>query len=90
MKRQKKTYDDDDGRTIADMSGVEKPKPFGDWFPSLNTGPSEKEGDEKKEPIPRETRRAYVLSAVLASLLIAFVFAFFIGLAILLMTLFWK
>ena len=87
MKRQKKTYDDDDGRTIADMSGVERPKAFG-LFPS---SPKEKtEVDEKKEEFPKEARRAYVFSAILASLLIAAVFAFFIGLAIFIMTLIWR
>lgn len=29
MAKKKKTYDDDDGRVVADMSGVTRPNPFG-------------------------------------------------------------
>ena len=29
MAKQRRTYDDDDGRTIVDMSGVERPSMFG-------------------------------------------------------------
>ncbi len=97
----KKLYDDDDGRSIADMSGVEQPNLFG--FRSPNE-PSKKDranpADSAEEPkqerpwesepqMPKEDRRAYMLAAVLTALGIGAVFLVGLGLVIWIMTLLW-
>ena len=85
--KKKKVYDDDDGRTIADMSMVERPKSFGsDLFPS--DPPGEKRKDDLP-PVDKDVRRAYVLSALLAALAIGAAFALGLGLVIWLMTALW-
>ena len=85
----KKEYDDDDGRIVADMSGVEKPSAFGDWLPRKPKDRDEKPPTEQVEPVDKELRRAYVLSALLAGLAIGAVFAIGLGIAILIMWLVW-
>lgn len=80
-KKDKKKYDDDDGRTIADMSGVDHPATF---FPKIpgKTDSSKKQqesGSEYERPwennsLSKEERRAYILGALGATLLIASIF----------------
>ena len=77
MARGKKTYDDDDGRTIANMDV--------DGMPWYSGGPSRglkrnRGAEEGKTPMSPEERRATLSAVVCASLLIAAVFgiAFFL------------
>ena len=84
-------YDDDDGRSIADMSGVERPRLF--------SVPRRQKADKAEEPQPdsrpawenismsKSDRRAFIRGALGASLLIALAFIVGVGLVILLFTL---
>ena len=76
MARRKKTYDDDDGRTIADMSGVSS-QPL--LIPGRPVGPKkqehvpeEPERDERpweknQDLMSKEDRRLYILGALKAA-----------------------
>ncbi len=95
MVRKKRTYEDDDGRTIADMSGVSRPSLFlprraEEDAPSPSPRPSEERPEWEQAPISREERRMYILGALKAALLIAFAFIGGLGIVILLMVLFWN
>lgn len=87
MARRKKTYDDDDGRTIVDMSGVERPSMFGHMPASGKKDPVFSAPEEKPERpweesgYSRSERRAAVRGALTAGLLIAL--AYILGLGIL-------
>ncbi len=81
----KKRYDDDDGRTVADMSGVKR-QPL--WFPDLSGGRTEKSvtGGNGGSPVPEMTpkeRRIYFLASLKASLLIGLAVIVGLGLIIL-------
>ena len=78
MKKQK-TYDDDDGRTIADMSGVGR------------SGTFRKPDDEEapKEDYTSDQRKAAVGGALSAALLIAGAFIGAGAIVIALLTLIW-
>ena len=69
MKR--KQYDDDDGRTVVDMSELETMPLFLPRFPKKKRG---EESDSELQMSGRE-RRATVLAALGAALLISGVFA---------------
>ncbi len=80
----KHVYDDDDGRTIADMSGVERQRLFVPKIPKRENAARETEpapfGDVQHDPMknPRLSKsegRAYVFGALGAALLIGAVFA---------------
>ena len=63
---------EDDGRTIADMSGVERPSMFGHMF-SLKP----KKGDKQEggsEPLTKKQNRMYMSATLIAALIIAGVF----------------
>ena len=86
-----KEYEDDDGRTIVDMRGVEKMPLFGSIVP-----PSRRELErpaEKKEPWREEYRMGngekfwYILGSLKAALLIASAYIIGLGAIILLMIL---
>ncbi|HHU84469.1 MAG TPA: hypothetical protein GXZ23_04790 [Clostridiales bacterium] len=94
----KKFYDDDDGRTIADMSSLDRPPMFIPKFPKRDS--SEKnheitEGAETNErpwennEMSREERKAYVFGALKATLIIAGVFLAGIAITIWIMLAFW-
>ena len=78
----KKQYDDDDGRTVADMSGVERPSLFRIRpFASEEDKPISDENEEIQQSRPwensqfsKEERRSFVLGAMSASAVIAGVF----------------
>ena len=74
----KKTPFEDDGRTIADMSGVERPSLFLFRFPSKKGKTEEKnneETDDLSRPVmPKGQTKSYMLGTVMAALLIAGVF----------------
>lgn len=92
--RKHERYEDDDGRTIADMSGVSAPNLFG-----IRRTPDEDNGESRparRKPSPWEEsqlngrqRLWAVLGALSAALLIGLFFMAGLGLIILLMVLFW-
>ena len=85
MKREKQPFEDD-GRTIAPMDFADHPSPFG-RLPKrkerVQSGESENTTDVP--PISKQERRAYVFSALKASLLIGGVFILVLGLFVLLL-----
>ncbi len=98
MARKPRTYEDDDGRTVADMSGVEGPHLFLPRFRREGGGgdPSPRPTEGREGPsVPHrgedafspEERRMYALGALKAALLIALAFlagfALLIGLLVL-------
>ena len=80
-------YDDDDGRTVADMSGLERPSLLG-----LSPRRREEKPAQAKQDLQldRSERRAMVRGALSAGLLIAGVFALSFALLILLLQLVWR
>ncbi len=95
MAREKRIYDDDDGRTIADMSGVTRRNLIGIRLPEsaaekpAASAPEHADPDrpwENKNALSREDRRSYILGALGASLMIWAVYAVVLGGAILLIT----
>ena len=91
----RKTYDDDDGRTIASMSDISRPSLMGFRGPEPQKRDSKAQGsflfEEKDDqpPFTSEERRMYVLASLKASLLIAAAFIVGLGIAILVMILAW-
>ena len=89
MARRNKVYDDDDGRTIADMSDVTGPSMF---LPrGRHKTPVEQNESACSEPEwePKD-RRLYIFGALRAALLIALVYAVGFALIIGLLLLIWK
>ena len=90
----KKQYDDDDGRTIADKSGVGPRNIFLPRRPEWEEN-KDIEGQESGE-VPREEllqgkdRRAFIFGALGAALAIAAVFLAGLALVIFLMIFFWS
>ena len=87
MAKDRRQYDDDDGRTIVDMSGVERPSMFG-HFPASKENRAFKAPEEKKPHRPweesgwnRSERGAAVRGALSAALLIGL--AYIVGLGLL-------
>ncbi len=91
----KKIYDDDDGRTIADMSGVERAPLVLPHFKKKKEAPREvPEEDDGSSPSPEiqmsgDERRGYIFGALGAALLIGGIFVAAGALAIWLMTVIW-
>ena len=76
MKKNKRVYDDDDGRTVADMSGVERPRLLVPRLPKRekpDRNGSASEGE--RQQLSKDEGRAYVFGALGAALLIGAVFA---------------
>lgn len=86
----KKTYDDDDGRTIVDMSGLER-RPLIIPGPLGARGRSRRENKEgEKVTYSREERRAAMSGALAAGLMIAGAIIAGLALIIILFTSFGK
>lgn len=90
----KREYDDDDGRTIADMSGVGRP---GMVSFRRSTGdedrpePRHEDAGSGYGPFEnKEERWMYIFGALRAALLIALVFILGLGLVTALLLLIWK
>ncbi len=88
----------DDGRTIADMSGVERPAMFGHLPSSLRRekkeAPEPKDSGGEDRPwedysMNRRERTGYVLGALGAALCIGLVYIVVLGLVIFLMVKAW-
>lgn len=75
----KKQYDDDDGRVVADMSGIDRQPMIMPRFDRLHKKP-ETEEESSKEPwtnscLSNKEKRSFIAGALGATLLIASVFA---------------
>ncbi len=84
----KKTFDDDDGRTIADMSGIERQPMLLPRLPKKKKN-APQETDEKpweSGEMNRQERRAWISGAVSAAALIGAVFIAAGAIVIFLMT----
>ena len=86
-----KTYDDDDGRTIADMSGVQRDSMFlPRSLKKHGTFAEKEEEEESTEPqYTNEQRRTAVGGALTAAMLIAGVFIGAGAIVIAILTLIW-
>jgi hypothetical protein len=86
-----KTYDDDDGRTIADMSGVQRDSMFlPRSLKQHGTFAEKEEEEEATEPqYTNEQRRTAVGGALTAAMLIAGVFIGAGAIVIAILTLIW-
>jgi hypothetical protein len=96
MARNKKVYQDDDGRTIADMSGVSRPRmliPGGPGQAKSRTPEPEQEQPHRpweEQGLTRQERRWYMLGALKAALLIALAFIVGLGVVILILLMLWS
>ena len=89
----RKTYDDDDGRTIADMSGIERQPMLLPRLPKKEGPPKdEPQGapDPEQDPVPKRERRMMVLGGMSAAALIAVIFIAAAAIIIGLMLLIWS
>lgn len=88
MSMKKRVYDDDDGRTIADMSNVSRQRLLIPRLsPQSSSARSQRQDDNAAQPniqLSRQERRWYILGAVKAGLLIALAFIVGLGIVVLL------
>ena len=85
MSRRRKEYPDDDGRTIVDMSGLERAPMLLPRRPKAGPPPAEPPASDRPwedRRISRETRRGLIGGALSAALLIALAFILGLGLVI--------
>ena len=90
----KRTYEDDDGRTIADMSGLEPMPMLFPRIPKAKKESGEPEGSDDRPwdtsgELNREERNAAIGGALKAGLLIGFTFLIAGAVAILAMQALW-
>lgn len=79
----------DDGRTVADMSDIDRPSLFS--LKRNNKKPDyEQNSAAPQQEMPREQRRAYIIAAVFTALGVAAIFMAAIALAIWLMLIAWR
>lgn len=91
MAGKKRVCQDDDGRTIADMSGVEGPSLLASRSPGGKRAPAQPEDDRRSREdsgMTRKERRMYVLGAMKAAMRIGL--AYILGLLIALLLWLWK
>ncbi len=89
--RKQRVYDDDDGRTIADMTDVGAHPVIAPRFSKRRKEhPEEAHSSAPENPISRSERRGFVWGALSAALLIGAVFMTVIAAAIAIMLLVWK
>ena len=91
MARKDRVYEDDDGRTIADMSGLSRPGMLGGFRKAQRPAVPQPEEPQRDEPwreaeplMTPEERRWYVLGAMKAALLIGLAFIVGLGRVVLL------
>lgn len=85
MSRRRRDYPDDDGRTVADMSGLERRPLLLPRRPKPGPPPADRPWEDRR--VSRETRRGLIWGALSAALLIALVFILGLGLVIALIVL---
>lgn len=95
MGRRETRRDDfeDDGRVIADMSGVERPSLFGAGMPQRREGPRAEAPARRREPDVRFTtteRLWMALGALKAGLVVGLVYVVFLGLVIVALLAIWN
>ncbi len=95
MGRRETRRDDfeDDGRVIADMSGVERPSLFGAGRPPRREGPRVEAPARRREPDVRFTtteRLWMALGALKAGLVVGLVYVVFLGLVIVALLAIWN
>ena len=91
---QKNKHDDDDGRTVADMSGIDSPSLFGRLPKKKRSGDADatddgstyKPWEADKDTLSRGERRAYIFTALLSGIGIWAVFTAVFALIIFIMT----
>ena len=93
--RKKKTYDDDDGRTIADMSSISRqPLILPRFKKSENNVDNEAQSSDDKPwentSFSKKERRSYIFGALGAAVLVGSIFAISFLILILLMIFVWK
>ena len=91
MARKDRVYEDDDGRTIADMSDLSRPGMLGGFRKAAHPASPQREEPQREEPwreaepiMTPEERRWYVLGAMKAGLLIGLAYIVGLGLVVLL------
>ena len=87
----RKDHPDDDGRTIADMSGIQRQPVFIPKIPKRQTAENG-ENEHKKENglfLTKKEKTAYILGTLKSALLIDAVFAAAFALLIILMLIIW-
>lgn len=92
----RKVYDDDDGRTIVDMSQVEGLSTLSGWTSGAGRERRRSEQAEQGKnlpsedaPVPKGERRMMVRAALKATLLIGLAYLAGLGLLVFLLTLIW-
>ena len=94
MSKKKHIYDDDDGRTIADMSDISRPNLYTvrtAWnLKRQNTDEKITADPNLDQQLSPSERRMFILGALKAALLIALAFIVGLGLVIFLLLMFWK
>ena len=90
--REPKRYDDDDGRTVADMSGIERQPLLLPRLPRKrrDAAPPEEAQTEPQPAWSKEDRRALISGALGAALLIGAIFVAAGALVIAFLLLLWK
>ena len=89
MNQRKRSFDDDDGRTIADMSGVQRDRMFLPRSLKKNGTFAKKEDGASEENWTADQRGSAVGGALSAAMLIAGVFIAAGGILIWLLTMIW-
>jgi hypothetical protein len=97
MMSEKKQFDDDDGRTIADMSDVSGGMFSGSWLPRKEAKPKRNrmpEPERKVRPwedtsLSGKERWMYALGALKAGLMIGLAYIIGLGLIIVLLVVLW-
>lgn len=100
-KNQKNQYEEDDGRTVADMSDLQRSTFLGGWRPIGGSAvpekperPDENQSSKRRpwedDSLTKEERRMYVLGAMKATLLIGMVYVVGGGLLIALLLALWR
>ncbi len=91
----KKNYGDDDGRTVADMSGLSRtplviPKPFENSAKRKEKEEAAEQKPENQVQLTKNERRSFIMGTLSASILIGLVFAAVFAAVILLIIFFGK
>lgn len=89
MSREPKNYEDDDGRTIADMSDIQRQNLFSFKVPEKKSHHEEENDRPWENRMSREERRATVFGALGASLAIGMCYIIGLGAVIGFLLLIW-
>ena len=91
MARKKKKYEDDDGRTVVDMSGLSTPSLLGHRLSERTRfdGDEPEHTQVEQPPFTRAESWMFALGALKAALLIGLAFIVGLGLVIALLLLIW-